>query len=194
MSSVWENVDAGKGTNFLKLDTEETIIRVGSGPSEVEVHFEDSHAGVRKRAICPGAGCPLCRNGSVPYKRVTMKVINRKDGQAYLFECGPMIVKDIKKYALNPKHGDPTKYDINIQKIGEGKQTKYKLYASPNKSDITDSEAALLSELDLVAAIKPSSLEEIKAMGFKMVPIEIEKQELGLPDLGDINDDDWNRL
>lgn len=194
MSSVWENVDTGKGTNFLKLDTEETILRVGSGPSKIEVHFEDSHAGVRKKAICPGAGCPLCRNGSVPYTRFTLKVINREDGQAYLFECGLMIAKDIKNYALSPKYGDPTQYDIKIKKTGEGKQTKYKVYASSNKSDITASEAALLSELDLAAAIKPASLEEIKAMGFKIVPIEIVKQEPELQDLGDINDDDWNKL
>lgn len=193
MSSVWEKVDTGKGTNFLKLDTEETIVRVGSGPSEVEVHFEESHTGARKRANCPGAGCPLCRNGSVPYKRVTLKVINREDGQAYLFECGPMIVKDIKKYALNSKYGDPTQYDIKIQKIGEGKQTKYKVYASPNKSDITASEAALLSELDLEAVIKPTSLEEIKAMGLKILPVEIINEPKQL-EVEDINDSDWDNL
>lgn len=193
MSSVWENVDTGKGTNFLKLDTEETIIRVGSGPSEVEVHFEETFTGTRKRAICPGAGCPLCRNGSVPYKRFTLKVIHREDGQAYLFECGSMIAKDIKRYALNSKHGDPTRYDIKIQKIGERKQTKYKVYASPNKSDITASEAALLSELDLAAAIKPASLEEIKAMGFKIVPIEI-VNEPKRPEVEDVHDSDWDDL
>lgn len=193
MSNIWEKIDTGKGTNFLKIDKEEMVMRVGSGPSEIEVHFEESHYGVRKRAICPGAGCPLCQRGSVPFKRFTLKVINREDRQAYLFECGLMIANDIRKYALNPTYGDPTKYDIKIRKIGEGKQTKYKVYASPNKSDITSSEATLLSELDLEAAIQPTSFDEFKAIGFKLLPIEFVNKPT-LPEMEGVNYSDWDQL
>jgi len=194
MSNSWGSVETGVGTKFLKLENEETVIRVGSGPSEINVHFEESISGGKKRVICPGAGCLLCQKKSVPFKRVMLKVINREDDQAYLFEFGMMIASDIKKYAVSPKHGNPTQYDIKIQKIGAGKQTKYKVFASPNKSEITASEAAQLAELDLEAAIKVTSIEEVKAMGLKILPVEIVNQEPEMPDLGDVNDDDWNKL
>jgi hypothetical protein len=194
MSNFWGKIETGNGSKYLKLDNEETVVRVASGPSMIDVHFEESFSGVKKRIICPGAGCPLCRNGSVPYKRLTMKVISREDGQAYLFECGMMIANDIKRHALNPDYGDPTKYDIKIKKTGAGKQTKYKVFAYPNKSEVTASEATQLSEIDMSESIKVTSIEEIKAMGLKMLPIEPLNNGAKISDLEDVNDSDWDQL
>jgi len=47
------------------------------------------------------------------------------------------ILKAIKGYSQNKKYGDPTGYDININKEGEGKQTRYTVIADP-KEDVSD--------------------------------------------------------
>jgi hypothetical protein len=43
------------------------------------------------------------------------------------------ILKAIKAYSENKKYGDPTGYDINIEKVGEGKQTRYNVIADPKE-------------------------------------------------------------
>jgi len=47
------------------------------------------------------------------------------------------ILKAIKSYSENPKYGNPTGYDINITKEGEGKQTRYSVIADP-KEKVSD--------------------------------------------------------
>ena len=43
------------------------------------------------------------------------------------------ILKPLKKYSDNPKYGHPNKYDILIEKTGEGKNSRYGLTADPKE-------------------------------------------------------------
>jgi len=44
------------------------------------------------------------------------------------------ILKPLKKATLNPKYGNPTGYDIIIEREGEGMQTRYSLTADPQET------------------------------------------------------------
>lgn len=47
------------------------------------------------------------------------------------------IMKAIKAYTENEKYGDPTGYDLNIDRTGEGKKTRYSVIADPSE-DLSD--------------------------------------------------------
>ena len=188
MSSVWKKLDTSSNSKFLKLDAR-TQIRFGSDPVIMGIHVEEDMVGNKKRVNCPGVGCPLCKAGKVPTKRYIAKVINRADGQAYILECGVMIMKEVKRYVFEPGFGDPITYDIVITKTGSEKQTQYEVLALPDKSAITERESQDLAELDISGYVKMNSIEDIKSMGFKAVPLEVIRHE---PEL--VQDSDWDEL
>lgn len=177
LGDSWSSVDTGDSSKGFILKNGTNVVRIGSDVSQVNNHFEYSIDGRRKKVVCPGDDCPLCKIGKNPNKFFKFKVINRADGKAYAFECGVMIIDQIKGFARNPEYGNPTTYDIRIDKSGQGINTSYKTFASNRKSEITESESEELAKIDLDAFNKATTIEEIKAMGLKALPIEL---ELGL--------------
>lgn len=172
----WDSVEAVSESKFLILGVK-TQIRMGSNFKAYGMHLEDDLMGNKKRANCPGDGCPLCEIGKKSIKRYAFKVINRANEQVYILETGGMIMNEIKKNAQNPIYGNPLNYDILISKTGTGKQTKYTVIASPNKIPITPSETQGLAEMDIDKYIKPTSIEDIKAIGFRDLPMEVTHDE-----------------
>lgn len=203
-NNSWGKVDTGTSSEILILNNGTNVVRIGSGVRPSNNHFEYSIDGRRKKVVCPGDDCPLCKIGKKPNKFFKFKVINRTDGKAYAYECGVMIIDQIKKLANNPKHGNPMTYDIRIDKTGEGMSTRYKVFASNKNNEITESEAEELAKIDLDAFNKITTIEEIKAMGLKALPLAIlesndPETELGQPLQPEVNNyeevtgnDDWD--
>ncbi|SFM28342.1 hypothetical protein [Pelosinus propionicus] len=190
MSDIWGSdikVEVGK---HLKLKNGKNKIRIGSRPHAANIHWEDSFAGKKKKAICPGSGCPLCNANRKYDPRYYVKVINRDDGQATILECGPMILTQIKKYASDSDYGNPMNYDISINKTGEGRNSKYSVMASPCKSSITAEEKTLLEAVDISSCVEPTPIDEIWDMGLVALPVDVPKpQESNVTD-----DDDWDSV
>jgi hypothetical protein len=159
------NSNGGPTANYLKLQNGENKMRVVSAPSKIELHWEETVDGAKKRIVCIGAKCPICKKGKSPQIRFQVKVLDRADGEVKVLECGKQIISSIKNYAVDPDYGDPTKYDIKIKKEGTGRDTKYSILPSPNKGDLTSEELAKVEEAPTIAEInKFRSVDDIYSM------------------------------
>lgn len=150
------NTSGGGGGEIrrLKLAVGKNIIRI------VEDNFEDAwihhfknSEGENKRAICLGRDkCPICKSGNKATHRFYFNVIDRKDQKAEgktvikLLECGKMIFDAIKELALDEEYGDPTQYNLKINRKGEGKKTKYSVQASTKQYPLTEEELKVAEE------------------------------------------------
>jgi len=93
-------------------------------------------AGERKPKRFPlGQDVPLSECGPDGVKQVmSIKVYNHNEKAIQVCSISQKtILKAVKNYSMNPKYGDPTGYDINVEKTGEGKQTRYNVIADPKE-------------------------------------------------------------
>lgn len=173
-STSWENLNVGENNNdgpkvdFIKIGQGTTRMRIVSQPCVVQIHWEETSSGSRRKVICPGAGCPICAAGKASQRRYQLYVIDRSDAKLKVMEQGPSVISKLKQYTMDEDYGNPVKYDIKITKTGSGKETRYNVVASPNKTPITEEEKALVQaapELDEIN--KPKTIEEILEMDLK---------------------------
>lgn len=161
---------SGEGTPFLKLQPGPNQMRIVGLPFETEVHWEAAVDGSKKRIVCPGIGCPICKAGHVPQKKFQVLAIDRADKKLKILEGGVSIFKQVKELAMDPDYGDPSKYDIKIKKEGQGRETKYSLLASPNKGPLTQEETALLAGAKTLIDInKAKTIEEIVQLDLEVL-------------------------
>lgn len=171
---------SGEGASYIKLQPGENRMRIVGLPYETEIHWEETIDGSKKRIVCLGVGCPICKVGHVPQKKYQVLVIDRTDNKLKILEGGNSIFKQIKDYAMDPDYGDPSKYDIKIKKEGSGRETRYTVVAAPKKSDLTSEEQALLDGAKSLSEInKPKTLEELAQMNLRVL------------DASAGSDDDW---
>ena len=93
---------------------------------------------------------PQMERAACQFAYVT-NVINREDGQVYLFELKQSIYKQIVDYASKTdEFGDPSNpdsgYDFTVEKISTGpkkQNVKYQLYPTRNNTPLTDEEKDL---------------------------------------------------
>ena len=82
------------------------------------------------------------------------KVYNHNTKSIQIWQFTQMtILKPLKAYSENSKYGDPTGYDIEIKKEGEGKMTRYNLVANPPEKlskDVADMDKAIQVELEML--------------------------------------------
>lgn len=89
-----------------------------------------------------------------PKKFMAMVVIDRKDGQAKIWEITQQgIIKKIKALTADKDWGKPFSYDIAVTKAGEGLKTKYEVNPCPKKP--------LEKQLQIDAAEKPCNLDAL---------------------------------
>lgn len=182
----WDNVSSGgnkEQTPFLKLQQGDNRIRVVGKPVIVDIHWESTidDPGKKKKVICPGPGCPLCKIGHAPQARYQVLVIDRTDNEVKILEGGPSIFGAIRNYAMDKDYGDPTKYDLKIKKEGTGRETKYTVLASPKQTELTPEELEKIEKAgSLLELNKPKSIEEIYQMGLEAL----------VGSVGDLNLDD----
>lgn len=185
----WDSIkETGKGSNvdFIKLKDGLNQMRIVSTPAQISIHWEKDIEQQNKKVICLGAGCPICKAGHAPQFRYQIQVIDRLDGKIKILEQGPTVFNAIKAYAVDPEYGDPSKYDIKIKKEGSGRDTKYSVLASPNKSDLTEEELKAVQESKSLEEInKPKTYEEI-------IQLRLEVLMESVNDLSDFDEDTPN--
>lgn len=199
----WGSIpEVGTGNvDFMRLQSGTNRVRVVGRPSEIEVHWEKGVDGSNKKVICLGSGCPICKAGHAPTVRYQVQVIDRTDNEVKILEGGKSIFNSIKAYAVDPEYGDPTKYDVKIQKEGSGRETRYTVMASPKKDPLTDEEQSKVEEAkDLSEINKVKTVDEINEMGLEVLVGSA--SDLASSDFDDnssssgdtVNDDDWEML
>jgi hypothetical protein len=162
----WDDVGGGGQFEIMTLPTGESKVRLlMDKPWFLHEHWVDvpGETGQQSRKIvCSGdESCLACKRGISAAKRNYVPVIDRADGKIKILEGGVMIFGAIKKLRKDPDYGDPTKYDLKITREGTGMTTKYGIVPSPNKSDLTKAEVALLEALpDLALYNLPMAPEE----------------------------------
>ena len=193
----WDDISGGSNDNnsldYLKLQNGENRMRIVSAPSQLEIHWEEALDGSKKKIICLGPKCPICKKGGKLQTKYQMKVIDRADNTVKVLECGKQIVKAIKGYAVDPDYGDPTTYDIKIKKEGTGRDTRYTVVAVPNKTPLTEEEKEMVEGSPTIVDLnKIRTEDDIIGMQLKILADSI--ADLAQDD--DFNDDDsdWDSL
>ena len=189
-NSSWEQLtesfksEEGPRVPFMKLQPGKNVIRVASNPSKIYQHWEKTVDGKSKKITCIGTGCPLCAIGHVPSTRFQIKVLDKldpNDPQPKILETGATVIKQISNYANDAEYGDPSNYDIKIQKEGTGKETRYAVTASPNKNPMSPREQALINELpDIKDINKELTREQILNLNL----IAFDENQMSMPPSG----------
>ena len=165
---TWEKLNVGGNSDieYFKLEAGVNVMRLVSLPYAVNIHWEETLDGSKKRIVCSETNCPICAAGHAPQKKIQILAIDRKDGKVKILEQGNSVFKQIKGYAMDEEYGPVDKYDIKIRKEGSGKETRYTVLASPKKTPLTQEEQALVDDFKPLSEInKPKTLEELKEMG-----------------------------
>lgn len=187
-----------QGLDFLKLQQGENRVRIVSQPSRIDIHWEDTIDGSKKKIVCLGAKCPICKKGSPAQTRYQFKVIDRTDNVVKLFECGKQIISTIRSYAVDPDYGDPTTYDIKIKKEGSGRDTRYSVMAVPNKNELTEEEKKMVEESPTIEELnRIRSEEEIYGMNLKILIdslSDLAEDDVDIDSSDDDDDPDWDDL
>lgn len=77
------------------------------------------------------------------------KVIDREAGIARIFSGTAGVYKQIKKYATMQGWGDPTGYDLQIERTEQPGPSYYQVTAIPDKTPLTESEQKLVDAIDM---------------------------------------------
>lgn len=125
--------DGKKNTNskdlFLRLDEGPNELRLLTKPFQYFVHKykKEGDAGFGQKVHCSAihGSCPLCATGDKAKPRWLLGVISRKTNTYKILDISFAVFSAIRKYAKNPKFGDPTKYDINVEVDKNGGATGY---------------------------------------------------------------------
>ncbi len=146
----------GEGIRRMKIVPGVSIVRIVEDNFEnAWVHHFKDKEGKLRRAICLGkSNCPICESGNKASKRYYFNVIDRKEQKqnggefkVKLMEVGTTIATAIKSLALDDEYGDPTQYNIKIEREGEGfKDTKYNVKASPKRYAIKEEEEKIINK------------------------------------------------
>lgn len=151
--------------DYFKIQEGNNILRIVGKPSKVEIHWEDTTDGGKRKIVCPGAGCPICAKGSRPKSRYECKVLDRRDGAVKMMDVGNSVISQIQAYAKDPDWGDPTKYDIKIERTGKGIDTRYNVMAGKNSDPLTDEQLKAVEEFPSVESVNPTmTIEQIKEL------------------------------
>ena len=194
---------SGGGGNIrrMKLVVGVNIVRVIEDNFEdTWVHYFKNADGDKRMAICLGKGkCPLCEKCGKSEKathRFYFNVIDRKEQKesgetvVKVMEVGKTIYEQIRDLALDDEYGDPTQYNIKINRKGEGLKTKYSVRASTKQYDLTKDEKELLEAetedggvYDLKSFVqKQTKGELIEMLGGDTEEEEVEDSEDGEED------------
>lgn len=143
-------------SRYTKLGKGRTTLRmIGEPLFYYETWLDEDGGGRTPKRFALDEEIPMDECGPDGVKQVmSIKAYNYSTKSIQIWSISQKtILKAIKAYSDNPKYGDPTGYDINIEKTGEGKQTRYNVIADP-KEDLSDevkkASDAVEVELDLL--------------------------------------------
>ena len=153
------DVPAGEGGSFLKTEVGDNRIRLVTKPLELKYWEEGKGSDYKTHLLQEGEDPPEGKEEKTKYAYL---VINREaePQKVQIYEMPITVFKEVLIYATDKEYGDPTKYDITIKKEGSGLQTKYKVVASPKKTDLTDKEVKMVAEAKQLEDVYAEKKEE----------------------------------
>lgn len=168
--SSWDDAAApSKGADYLNLkENGDYVIRfLNEMPYEFMSHWVELGGKKLTKVKCAGRGCVLCAKGNAAKLNYVSNVLNRATGKCAIYEFGPQIFEQLKRYAKNPRWGDIRKYDICINKEKDRRPNVYIVQAQPPISPLVDDEIAQAREFikekgDLNKLSAPLTNEEIR--------------------------------
>ena|ERR1700678_756148 len=139
---------------FLRLDEGSNEVRLITQPYQYLVHKfkkEGDTVGFGQKISCSAlnGSCPLCDLGDKAKPRWLLGVISRKTGTYKILDISFAVFSQIKKYNKNPRFGDPTKYDINIEVDKNGGATGYYSIQGLQKEPLSAADQVIKDSADL---------------------------------------------
>jgi hypothetical protein len=136
MSFFPDEVKVESTSRYTRLDKGTNTLRFLGKPVFYNETWIEENGDRKPRRFPIGQNVSLSECGPDGIKQVmSIKVYNYNEKAIQVFSVSQKtILQAIKKYSLNPKYGDPTGYDINIEKTGESKQTRYNVIADPKEA------------------------------------------------------------
>lgn len=144
-----EEIRTESVSRYTKLGQGVTRIRMIGEPIFYNETWVENNDGSRSpRRFGLNEEIPMDECGPDGVKQVmSIVVYNYNEKMVQVFSISQkQILKPLKAYSENPKYGDPTGYDINIEKTGEKLQTRYNVIADP-KEDISDEIVAAMEKV-----------------------------------------------
>lgn len=172
MSNIYEQHQPKTGGVFLKFeDGVQVKLRIISDPYIYTQTYENKKDGTF--------------DTSTKYAWV---VYNYEEDTAQVLQLPPTGYREIAKYAVDEEYGDPTKYDLKITRFMEDTGfRKYKIMASPTKSDLPDDKKDMAKEVSVEKlisnAIPLSELDKKPAKKEDVVIDEISDEPVDLSEI-----------
>ncbi len=172
---VFPGGDKGQKNNkdlFLRLDEGANEMRLISQPFQYLVHKykKEGDTGFGQKVPCSAihGSCPLCAQGDKAKPRWLLGVISRKTNTYKILDISYMVFSAIRKYNKNPRFGDPTKYDINVEVDKNGGATGYySVQALPKEP---------LSAADQVIKDTVMDLDDLKRRVTPLTPEKVQER------------------
>src|SRR6478609_902106 len=122
--------------SYLKFEEAKTKFRVISKPIVGWVNWEEDEDGKKKPVRTAINDEPEVTDPeNKPKKFMAMVVIDRADDVVKILDVTQQgVIKGIQALSANPDWGNPFTYDLNVDKKGEGKKTRYSVTPSPRKA------------------------------------------------------------
>lgn len=141
----------GSNDSVYKFCQGENHIRViSTRVEEIKQHWVDG-----KPHKCDYLGCQLCADEirvSTQYKGY---VIDREANKVKMVYFPKSVAIQINDLALNDAWGDPTQYDIKVNKQGSGLKTKYSVAPVPtNMGELSQDDIMLIESFKFKDDIK----------------------------------------
>lgn len=138
---VTDDVVSAGSSSYLKLADGKNKVRAISKPITGWIVWEedpddaDSRIPRRSKIEDGEPEAPSKDPKDKPKKFMTLTVFDYESNEIKIWEITQQsIIKGIKALSSNPDWGTPLGYDLNIEKKGEGKKTRYTVTPSPKKA------------------------------------------------------------
>ena len=131
----FDNMDIQTGNDkFITLKAGESvqINIISEEPMKSINHWVN-----KKKLVCTGKACEICKSGDSPRQGWKVNVIDRKDGKTKEYEFGTQVAIHIKEIASILRESEQTVHDIDlrIKRVGSGQfDTEYFVNQVPKKS------------------------------------------------------------
>jgi hypothetical protein len=155
---------------FLRLKEGSNEVRLLTQPHQYLVHKykKNGDTGFGQKVQCSAVhgSCPLCAQGDKAKPRWLLGVISRDTGTYKILDISYMVFSAIRKLNKNPKFGDPTKYDINIEVDKNGGATGYYSVQAYSKEPLSAADQDIKDKIDfddLKRRISPPTPDKVQA-------------------------------
>ena len=161
----WNDADVKGGSDFMRLLEGNNVVRVFTKPYQFYVCWVKDTTGANRKVKSSVKNCPLIKRGEKVQARWLLGVLDRKaGGKAKILEVSSQIMTGIRTLVNDTDWGNPTGYDVNVERGAPGKNPLYHVISKPHKP-LTDEDKAAIEQFtkstDLMAMTAPPTPREV---------------------------------